>query len=225
MDIVRVLLITLFSLSPLALSLSLAAEPDSESTVNTENISQQVDGYQVIRKGFGAEMPDDIGLFRVPMLGIVDGFGVRFAKAIGKFDGVVQQALFVDFRLPWRWSAWDRISVVPRLTAEVGRFEEGSNFRAFASFGPSLRLTSIRSRGLLFADIGLSPIVIDGADYDGQDFGTSLNLTTHVAFGLRFGRNRNQVVKLRFQHVSNAGSDRVNPGMNLVGIDFNFLVW
>lgn len=83
------------------------------------------------------------------------------------------------------------MSVVPRLTVEAGRFEDGSNLRAFASFGPSIRLASLDPRSRLFADIGLSPIVIDGADYDGKDFGTSLNLASHVALGLRLGRNRN----------------------------------
>ncbi len=107
---------------------------------------------------------------------------------------------------------------------EGGRFESGSEHRYFASFGPSVRLTSDERRVPLFVDLGISPTVIDGSQYGQNDFGTSFNFTSHVALGLRFGRTKNQVVKLRYQHISNGGINNVNPGVNMVGIDFSFSV-
>jgi hypothetical protein len=173
----------------------------------------------------GATLPDDAGLFSLPLLGTLESFGFRFATADGgKFKHLTQQAFFADFSLPWRWTTWKNVSVAPRLTVEGGRFESGSEHRYFASFGPSLRLTSDARRVPLFVDLGISPTVIDGSQYGQNDFGTSFNFTSHVALGLRFGRRKGQVVKLRYQHISNGSINNTNPGVNMVGIDFSFSV-
>ncbi len=173
----------------------------------------------------GATPPDDVGLFSLPLLGTLESFGFRFATADGgKFNGLTQQALFADFSLPWRWTTWKNVSIAPRLTVEAGRFESGSEHRSFASFGPSIRLTSDARRVPLFVDFGISPTVIDGSQYGDNDFGTSFNFTSHVALGLRFGRTKRQIVKLRYQHISNGGTNNNNPGVDMVGIDFSFSV-
>ncbi len=172
-----------------------------------------------------ATLPDDAGLFSVPLLGTFESFGFRFATADGgKFNRLTQQAFFADFTLPWRWTTSKNVSIAPRLTVEGGRFESGSEHRYFASFGPSVRLTSDARRVPLFVDVGISPTVIDGSQYGDNDFGTSFNFTPHVAFGLRFGRTKNQVVKLRYQHISNGSINNTNPGVNMVGIDLSFSV-
>ncbi len=173
----------------------------------------------------GTTLPDDAGLFSLPLLGTFESLGFRFATADGgKFNGLTQQAFFADFSLPWRWTTWKNVSIAPRLTVEAGRFESGSEHRFFASFGPSVRLTSDAHRVPLFVDVGISPTVINGSQYGDNDFGTSSNFTLHVALGLRFGRTKNQVVKLRYQHISNGGINNTNPGVNMVGIDFSFSV-
>ncbi len=107
---------------------------------------------------------------------------------------------------------------------EGGRFESESEHRYFVSFGPSIRLISDAHRVPLFVDVGSSPTVIDGSKYGDDEFGTSFNFTSHVALGLRFGQTKNQVVKLRYQHISNGGINNINPGVNMVGIDFSFSV-
>ncbi len=122
------------------------------------------------------------------------------------------------------WSPWTNVSASPKLTLETGRFESGSEHRSFASFGPSVRLTSDAHRVPLFVDLGISPTLINGSQYGQNDFGTSFNFTAHVALGLRFGPTKSQVVKLRYQHISNGGINNINPGVNMVGIDFSFSV-
>lgn len=80
----------------------------------------------------GATLPDDAGLFSLPLLGTLESFGFRFATADGgKFKRLTQQAFFADFSLPWRWTTWKNVSVAPRLTVEGGRFESGSEHRYF----------------------------------------------------------------------------------------------
>jgi len=165
-------------------------------------------------------VPEDLNLFRIPLAGTIQDFGFRLATADGdRLDDLTQQALFVDFKLPWLWSPWTNVSASPKLTLEVGSFNHGSENRFFASLGPTLRLANDRWRMPFFLDLGLSPTVIDGSTYGGRDFGTSINFTSHIALGLRFGQAKNHVVKFRYQHISNGGLDEVNPGINMIGVD------
>ncbi len=228
----RTLLLWLFSFVNAAThAMELSAAPDQResseiadlSALLSDALTKSSSSSLAAGGRSGTTLPDDAGLFSLPLLGTLESFGFRFATADGgKFNGLTQQAFFADFTLPWRWTTWKNVSIAPRLTVEGGRFESGSEHRYFASFGPSLRLTSDVRRVPLFVDLGISPTVIDGSQYGQNDFGTSFNFTSHVALGLRFGRTKNQVVKLRYQHISNGSINNTNPGVNMVGIDFSF---
>jgi len=162
-------------------------------------------------------------LFQIPLIGRITDFGIRVANVNGgQFDGLSQQSVFVDFELPWQWSPWQDTTVTPRIMLEVGRFDRHREHRLFASLGPVFRFERNSWRLPIFLDLGISPTAIDGANYGDSDFGTSLNLTSHVAFGFRFGRNSNNRISLRYQHISNGGLNSKNPGVNMAGIDFVF---
>ncbi len=166
---------------------------------------------------------ENTGLFHVPLLGDLKRMGLRTAIGDGgQFDRLHQYALFVDFDLPALWSPWPEITAEPRFVFEVGRFHLGDDNRTFASFGPAVRFTNLGWRTPLFMDLGLSPTVIDGSRYDDRDLGTSLNFTSHIALGMRFGQQREHSVKLRYQHISNGGTNHTNPGANMIGLDFTF---
>ena len=162
-------------------------------------------------------------LFQIPLVGRITDIGIRMATVDGgQFDKLVQQSVFVDFELPWQWMPWQGTSVTPRLAFEFGQFKTSAEHRLFASLGPVFRFERETSRLPLFMELGFTPIVIDGSNYGESDLGTSLNFTSHVAFGLRFGRNKNNRVSLRYQHISNGGIDSTNPGVNMLGIDVVF---
>ncbi len=165
-------------------------------------------------------VPEDTNLFHIPLIGDIQDFGFRLATADGgKFSDLTQQALFVDFKLPWMWSRWTNVSASSKLTLETGRFNQESENLYFASLGPTLRLAADRWRVPLFMDLGLSPTIIVGSTDGDRDVGTSFAFTSHIALGLRFGQKRNHVVKLRYQYISNGGLDEVNPGVNMIGVD------
>ncbi len=169
------------------------------------------------------EITDEITLFRIPLLGSLEDVGFRYSSARGdNFDGLTQKAFFVDFRLPWSRSPSPNVSVTTRLTLEAGQFEQQSDIRRFASFGPTIRLANDRWRVPFFVEAGIAPTVIDGSMYNDVDFGTSLNITSYLAFGMRLGRTESHVIKLRYQHISNVGINDDNPGVNMVGIDIVF---
>jgi len=164
-----------------------------------------------------------IGLFELPLIGQISSFGVRVASADGgQFDGLTQQSLFLDFKLPWRWSPWEGVYATPRLTLELGQFDTDLEDRLFGSFGPALRIDNDRWRIPAFVDLGISPTVIDGSEYGDWDLGASFNFTSHVALGMRFGRQKDHSVSFRFQHVSNGGTNSSNPGVDMFGIDYVF---
>lgn len=162
-------------------------------------------------------------LFQIPLVGRITDLGIRLAVVDGgQFGELSQQSVFIDFGLPKRWTPWQGMSVTPRLVFEIGRFETKLEDRLFASLGPVFRFERDRSRLPLFMDLGFTPTVIDGSNYGESDLGTSLNFTTHLAFGVRFGRNSNNRVSLRYQHISNGGFNSTNPGVNMLGIDVVF---
>lgn len=165
----------------------------------------------------------NIVLFELPLIGQISNFGVRVASADGgQFDGLTQQSLFVDFKLPWRWSPWEGVYATPRLTLEVGEFDTDLEDRLFGSFGPALRIDNDRWRIPVFVDLGISPTVIDGSEFGDRNLGSSLNFTSYVALGMRFGRQKDHSVSFRFQHISNGGINSTNPGVDMFGFDFVF---
>ena len=161
-----------------------------------------------------------IQIFEVPLIGRITGFGIRQGNVDGgQFNDLDQQAVYVDFRLPWRWSAWGSTTITPRLTLEVGRFVNDVEDRAFGSLGPNFLFENERWRLPLVVDMGLSPTVIDGSTYGDRELGTSFNFTSHLAVGMRFGQSHDHRVSLRYQHISNGGISAKNPGVNMIGLD------
>lgn len=201
-------------------SAAVPAIPFTSSAVTTGTLSPTLMNTRI--KSVPLD-PEDTALFHIPLTGVLSDIGFRTATADGgQFDRLYQYALFLDFDLPRSWSPWPNVTADPRLTFEVGRFEFGDEHRTYASLGPALRLTNDRWRIPVFADFGLAPTVIDGSQYEGDDFGTSLNFTSHAALGIRFGHRRAHTVSLRYQHISNGGINSTNPGTNMIGLDFTF---
>ncbi len=174
------------------------------------------------RHADGDPVDRNVGLFSVPLPDIIDRVGLRHATATGDtFGDLTQDAAFIDFRLPWHFVTAGGVHVTPRLTLEGGRYESGGDDRLFASFGPALRLSNPRWRLPLVVDAGISPTFIDGSEYQGREFGTSVNFASHLALGLEFGERNRYRVDLRFQHISNGGLNDDNPGVNMFGLGFS----
>ena len=163
-----------------------------------------------------------VGLFKVPLplVGRITGLGFRGAAADGgQFPNLTQHALFVDFKLPWSWTGGTGMYAETRLTAEFGEFSDGDDNRLFGSLGPAIRLGNDDWRVPAYIDAGLSPTIINGSIYGENDLGTSLNFTSYLTLGLRFGRHARNRISMRYQHISNGGINSTNPGVNMIGLD------
>jgi hypothetical protein len=71
-----------------------------------------------------------------------------------------------------------------------------------------------------FVDVGINPTVIDGSTSGDEDLGTSFNFTSSIALGRYLGNANRHEIRLRYQHISNGGTNNKNPGVNMIGIDF-----
>ncbi len=88
------------------------------------------------------------------------------------------------------------------------------------SFGPVWR-QPINSR-FLFVELGFSPTVIAGSSFNGRDLGGNFHFTSSASIGATFGAREISSIALRIQHTSNAGLNNTNPGLDMIGLNFNF---
>lgn len=140
----------------------------------------------------------------------------RILLAGDKFDGVRQYAVTYNMRPPRRLRS-------QHLELAVGQVASASSNHAFVSFGPVWRLPITGESA--FVDLGFSPTLISGTDFNGRDLGGNLHFTSSISVGATFGRRQSVAVSLRVQHTSNGGLSETNPGIDMIGINvaFNFL--
>ncbi|WP_168734351.1 acyloxyacyl hydrolase [Pseudothauera nasutitermitis] len=73
----------------------------------------------------------------------------------------------------------------------------------------------------LFVDLGLGVSIFDRLYASGTDrFSTAFQFTQAIGLGYRFGEKHAHEISVRFQHVSNGGIKRPNPGENFVRLRF-----
>jgi hypothetical protein len=138
---------------------------------------------------------------------------VRVATAANKYSHTRQ---FAVARRRKAECAWSQL----RVELAAGAIHSPDATRPFASAGP-VWCGPLRATGL-FLEMSISPTLIAGSRIDGRNLGGDFQFTSSAALGTHFGRRRAWSAALRFQHMSNAGLNRPNPGLNLIGLDFVF---
>jgi lipid A 3-O-deacylase len=128
---------------------------------------------------------------------------------------------------PWRMDrAWG--AVTGYWEASFGRWSsrsaDGVHSTAWVTqFGitPVWRLQPRRWQQGWFVEAGIGANVVTPL-YRSRDkrFSTKFNFGDHVAVGRQFGVGRQHEIALRFQHFSNAGIERPNPGENFVQLRY-----
>jgi lipid A 3-O-deacylase len=105
-----------------------------------------------------------------------------------------------------------------------GRGAEDIDSTAWATqFGitPVLRLEPRRWQAGWFVEAGIGVNVVTPL-YRSRDkrFSTKFNFGDHLAIGRQFGAEREHEIALRFEHFSNGGMERPNPGENFVQLRY-----
>jgi lipid A 3-O-deacylase len=123
--------------------------------------------------------------------------------------------------LAWKRQAWrGEFSAQAELSLSYWRARAfGGGGQGFVNVGlvPMLRYRFDQGNSPWFVEGGIG-LTASSKRYVTPDktFSTRLNFSDNLAVGRSFGRDRNQEVSLRFQHISNAGIKKPNPGEDFV---------
>ena len=124
--------------------------------------------------------------------------------------------LFLIKDLPWRWQ-WPNWRLQTQLNAAIGTLKGGERTAFIASLGQGVAL---RYRDWpLVVDIGTGPTFISRDTFDNADLGGQFHFTSYL--GLTLPVTQDWHIAYRFQHVSNASLERVNPGLDTHTIEFS----
>ena len=126
----------------------------------------------------------------------------------------------MDWNLPWAWDLGATWKLQTRLDVAAGWLGEGDLSSAVISVGPILDLG--REGFPVHLEGGVSPTGITRSLYATKDFGEPLQFTSHL--GLYWDFATHFRAEYRFQHMSNAGFNHHNPGLNLhmLGVSYVF---
>jgi len=142
----------------------------------------------------------------------LESAGARFGFSAHKRSAGFKQAeAFVDWNLPWSYFLFDRWHLQWRLDATAGWLGRDGEDAAIFSSGPSLILR--RDHIPLALEFGTIPTVITRDSFGAKNLGSYMQFTTYG--GIDFNLGSHTRLGYRYQHMSNAGIDGHNPGLNL----------
>lgn len=151
----------------------------------------------------GLDVGEGVSLLK---LGIRGGF-----SATDKDEDFEQYEAFVTYGLPWKWEWTPGWRLGTRLNASLGALDGGGETGVIGTLGLGLALSKA---GIpLELNIGVGATGLSEDRFGEEDFGTQLQFTSHIGLNYQFGWNLE--AGYRFQHMSNAGIDEENPGLNL----------
>ena len=141
-------------------------------------------------------------------------------------DGVRAASVGVAWALPWRTlRRGSEISTRMEVFASDWRTPRiGGGHRSLLQLGavPLVRLRPQEGRSPWFLEGGIGVSVLDrGFETPHRTFSTRLNFSDNLGLGRSFGAQGGQEVSLRWQHTSNAGIRKPNPGLDLLLVRYS----
>ena len=146
--------------------------------------------------------------------------GIVGANSLQKFTGMGQYGVLLGCRV----SSGSRVFWMPsRLDFSAGWLERGSHASLFVSAGPSYRWHMNKSdQSKWFVDFGVHPTFISQSRFEGKNLGGEVFFTSHLGLGVYLGRQGKSSLVLRYQHISNAGLNDRNPGVDMLGLAYSY---
>jgi hypothetical protein len=122
-----------------------------------------------------------------------------------------QYEIFASYALPerWRWPAG--LDLGFELEGTAGTISAAGETAFIGFLGPRLSLYFLES--IVSIEAGSRPAVLSRDRFGGIDLGGRFHFISHLGIRVRLGRFLS--VGYRFQHMSNAGLQDPNPGLNL----------
>jgi hypothetical protein len=165
-----------------------------------------------------------------PTAGAADRFafesvGARYAFPVTAFGrGFNEAEGFLTFNLPWSWDfecTWLPFEwrVQTRFDVSAGWLGRDGRDAWLATAGPILVFS--HEHWPVSLEGGSVPTFISHHEFGNANLGTDFQFTTHIGLNWDFAPH----VRLgyRFQHMSNAGISRHNPGLNLQALSLSYV--
>lgn len=150
----------------------------------------------------------------------VESLGVRGGASLtDPRPGFHQADVFLNCNLPWRWDLGRRWHLQTRLDFSGGWLGESGVHAAIGSIGPSVLFA--REEFPFSFEGGSSPTGITQYEFPDKNFGGGLQFTTHV--GVNWEMATHFRLGYRFQHMSDAGLNTPNPGLNMHMLALSYL--
>ncbi|HYG22391.1 MAG TPA: acyloxyacyl hydrolase [Verrucomicrobiae bacterium] len=140
------------------------------------------------------------------------GVAVRGGTSLNDRTETFRQVMgAVEYDLPWRWDLGRGFQLQSRGDLGAGWLKGERQDGFVGTLGPSALLT--RDDFPLSFETGSSPTYISRHHFGNRDFGGPFQFTTHA--GLNWDVTGHVRFGYRYQHMSNAGIYRRNPGVNI----------
>ncbi len=129
-----------------------------------------------------------------------------------------QYEVYGTYSLPWKWEPESEWVLGSFTGLNLGYLTcEGDTF--VGSIGLGLYLKTPGRRVVISA--GVYPTYLGESEFGDDDFGGSFQFTSAV--GINYNLLESWTIGYRFQHMSNAGSDDENPGLNSHMIEIGYI--
>ena len=141
-----------------------------------------------------------------------ESVGVRYGISATHLNDVFQQAeAFTRVDLPWRWQVMDDWLLQWRADFSVGWIYGNKDHGIIGTLGTSV---AIKYKDFpISIEIGSCPTLMSRDEFGDKDFGIPFQFTSFGGFSGNIGKR--WAVGYRFQHMSNAGLARPNPGLEM----------
>jgi hypothetical protein len=105
----------------------------------------------------------------------------------------------------------------------AGVWEQGVDTIYDLGVTPVVRLEHERPNGSPYLELGIGPHMLSNlAVTPYRTFTTHLQFGDHIGAGLRFGDEERYDIGVRLQHISNAGIQNPNPGINFLQLRLQY---
>jgi hypothetical protein len=139
--------------------------------------------------------------------------GVRGGSSFEGDAGNFQQVdVFAGRYLPWLWGSQNGLNFKPRVEVSAGWLHDQGDSGFVGTLGPVIELRIKKFPVTLEGGISLTDL--SRSDFPQRNLGGWFEFTDHA--GINWHINKQFTIGWRFQHMSNAGIYRKNPGLNLM---------
>ena len=150
----------------------------------------------------------------------LESAGGRFGfYPFGAASHFYEADVFANFDLPWRWDLGKKWSLQSRVDGSLGWLGEADHNAVIASIGPGLLFA--RENLPISFEAGASPTVISISHFRDKDLGDLFQFASHL--GVNFDVLDHVRLSFRYQHMSNAGLNPHNPGLNMFMFGVGYL--